>query len=196
MVQAHQYNGLTWIDIESPNHAEIAEIVATCNLHPTVGDELLNPSSEPKVELHKGYVYLNLDVPSRIHHGHHGTIMKKELDFVVGKNFIITVRYDAVEPLHNFSKVFETNAILDKGSRNGMGEHAGFVFYYMLKRIYSHTRRDLGNIREDIQRAESRIYEGHEKRMVVVLSNIGREIIDARQVLRTHGETLELVFEG
>jgi magnesium transporter len=190
MVNTYTYNGLAWIDVESPTRDEVAEIIKKYSISPNIGEEMLSPTSEPKVELHNECVYLTLDLPSRVKHGHKGVVVSKEIDFVVGKSFIITTRYDLIEPLHNFSKVFETNSILDK---KGIGEHAGFVFYYMIKKLYAHIDRDLRNIRDDIKHAESRIYEGHEKRMVVVLSNIAREIIDAQQILRTHNSTLELL---
>ncbi|MDB5259248.1 MAG: Mg2 transporter protein CorA family protein magnesium transporter [Candidatus Taylorbacteria bacterium] len=190
MVNTYTYNGLTWVDVESPTRDEIGELVRKYDLHPTIGDELISPISEPRVELHKNCVYLNLDIPSRTKQGHKGVIMKKEVDFVVGKDFIITTKYDTVEPLHNFSRIFETNSILDK---KGIGEHAGFIFYYMIKKLYAHVGRDLSNIRDDMSHAETRIFEGQERRMVVVLSNIGRELIDAQQILRTHAEAIELV---
>lgn len=193
MVNTYTYNGLTWVDIESPTRDEVLEVTKKYNLLGTVGEELLSPSSEPKVELHNECVYFNLDIPTRMKQGHKGTIVNKEVDFVVGKNFIITTRYDVIEPLHNFLKVFETNSILDKKSEKGMGEHAGFIFYHMLKKLYAHVGSDLWNIRDDIRRAESQIFEGQEKRIVVVLSYIAREVIDAQQILRTHNETLELV---
>ncbi|MEY2664556.1 MAG: hypothetical protein RIT04_364 [Candidatus Parcubacteria bacterium] len=190
MVHTYSYNDLVWIDLESPTQTEISDIIKKYDLHTTIGDELATPSSEPRVELFKNCVYVSLDIPSRTKEGSKGLISKKEIDFVVGKDFIITTRYSTIEPLHAFSKVFETNSIIDK---KGIGEHAGFVFYYMMKKLYTHAYRDLKNLRDDLSHAERRIFEGQEKRMVLVLSNIGREVIDVQQIFRTHDEVLELV---
>lgn len=193
MIHTYVYNGLTWVDTESPSSAEISDLIKKYNIAASIGEELASPHSEPHVQLHKNCVFLTLDIPCRIKNNHHSSIITKEVDFVVGKDFIITAKYDTIEPLHNFSRVFETNSILDKNNdKKGIGEHAGFIFYYMLKKIYAHIERDLSNIKQSLKQAENRIFAGGEKEMVVELSRIGREIIDAKQVLRTHREVLEL----
>lgn len=190
MVQKYTYNGLTWIDVESPIQSEIATLVKEYKLHPSVGEELLSTRSEPRVELHKDYVFLTLDFPG---HSQHGKVVTKEIDFVIGDTFIITTKYDTIEPLHNFSRVFETNSVIDK---TGIGEHAGFIFYYMMKKLYRHIGRDLMNIRDALRAAEEQVFEGDERKMVAELSVIGREIIDMKQVLRTHRDTLELAADA
>jgi magnesium transporter len=115
-------------------------------------------------------------------------VVEKEVDFVIGSSFLITSRNEVVEPLHNFARVFETNAILDK---SGVGEHAGLIFYYMMKKIYSHMNEDLENIKDALNDVEDRIFLGYEKRMVEVLSELSRELIDFKQTSRLHKEVLE-----
>ena len=56
----------------------------------------------------EGYIYLVLHIPLRSKVGEKYVVVEKEIDFVIGKEFIITTKYDTIEPLHNFSKVFET----------------------------------------------------------------------------------------
>lgn len=186
MIHTYTYGDLVWVDVASPSQGEITDLIKKYDIYPAVGEELLSSQSEPRVELYKNCVYLTLDIPSRAGRA----VIKKEIDFVVGNKFIITTKYDTVEPLHNFSRIFETNSILDK---KGMGKHAGFIFYYMLKKIYQHVGRDLNNIKDGIMRAEVKIFAGDEKNMVKELSQIGREILDAKQILRSHKEVLELV---
>jgi magnesium transporter len=115
-------------------------------------------------------------------------VSEKEVDFVIGKQFIITTKYDTIEPLHNFSKIFETDSILDKES---IGEHAGFIFYYMMKKIYAHMANDLENMKDALIFAEANIFSGKEKNMVFVLSNLSRELIDLKQIGRIHKDVLE-----
>lgn len=119
-------------------------------------------------------------------------IEEREVDFIVGKNFIITTKYDAVEPLHNFSKVFETNSVVDK---RGLGKHAGFVLYYMLKRLYGSMLSDLLDIEADLLAAEEKVFSGNEKIMVKVLSELSRELIDIKHVVRGHADVLATLAE-
>jgi len=73
----------------------------------------------------------------------------------------------------------------------GIGEHAGLIFYYMMKKIYSHMNEDLENIKDALNEAENRIFLGHERKMVEVLSELSRELIDFKQTSRLHKEVLE-----
>ena len=180
MIQKYTYKRLTWIDLESPTSDEVAKIMSEYKLHPLVAEELLQKSLKPKVDFYNDYIYLILHIP----------VHKKdqEIDFVIGKDFIITTKYDSVEPLHNFSKMFEVNSILDKSS---IGEHAGFIFYHMLKRLYKNMEHELEAIRGQLIGTEKRIFEGEEKHMVQVISNLSRELIDFKQSTRMHKNVLE-----
>ena len=142
--------------------------------------------------MYNDYMYLVLHFPVRTKYLHKHIIVEKEVDFVVGKKFIITTKYDTIESLHNFSKIFETNSILDK---NGLGEHAGFVFYYMVKSLYRNALHDLELILSKLLTSEKHVFNGEEKQMVQALSEISRELIDFRQITRNHSEILNSLHE-
>lgn len=192
MVKTYQYQGLTWIDVESPTDGEVADLVKMYHLHPLVGDELLLPSSLPKVSIHDTYLYFVFRIPVRKRKEGGTVVEDKEIDFVVGKDYIITTKYDTVEPLHNFSKIFETNSIVDK---SGIGAHAGYIFYYMMKQIYAHMMIDIENIRRSVLDAEAEIFDGGERAMVETLSVLSRELIDFRQAIRSHHELMDSLVE-
>ena len=50
---------------------------------------------------------------------------------------------------------------------------------------------DLENIKDALNEVENRIFLGYEKRMVEVISELSRELIDFRQTSRLHKEVLE-----
>ena len=207
MINTYHYNSITWVDLEAPTMDEVAEVMKKYDLHPIVAEELMSPSSKAKVESFDNYVFAVLHFPVRIRpqrvfnkvqenpnhqlphllHGHHHRdfVEKKEIDFVIGKNFIITTKYDSIEPLHNFSKIFETNSVIDK---KGIGRHAGFVFYYMIKSLYNTYLGYLNDLETRLSNAETRIFNGDEKRMVQELSDISHQLIDIRQITKGHHE--------
>lgn len=188
MIKTYTYRNLTWLDVESPNEADVSEIIKKHGLHPLVGEELLSPTRKSKIDVYKNYLFLALHIPIRTKVNGKYIVVEKEIDFVIGNSFIITSRDEVVEPLHNFARVFETNSILDK---SGVGEHAGLIFYYMMKKIYGHMNEDLENIKDALNEVENRIFLGHEKKMVEVLSELSRELIDFKQTSRLHKEVLE-----
>jgi magnesium transporter len=188
MQHTYTYKRLTWIDMESPTSDEIAKVMNTYKLHPLVAEELANPTFKPKVDYYKNYLYVVLRFPVRTRQLGNYVIAAREVDFVIGKDFIITSRHDTVEALHNFSKMFEVNSIVDKG---GAGEHGGIVFSYMFKHIYKNMLHELENIRTALVDTEHRIFSGEEKNMVRNLSVLSRELINFRQIIRTHKDVLD-----
>ena len=111
MISRYKYRDLVWVDMERPSHEEVRQIMEEFEIHPIVADELLSPSLRPKVDRYENFIYLILHFPA-IRHSHNNS--SQEVDFIIGKKFIITVRYELLDPLHKFSKVFEVNSILNK----------------------------------------------------------------------------------
>jgi magnesium transporter len=144
----------------------------------------LVPTTKPRTELHGDYFYLVMHFPA-LRHSHRSR--EQEVDFVIGKNFIITTHYDTVDPLHKFSKIFEAQSILDKES---IGEHAGFLFFFMLKKLYKAVEHEVEYVRQDIARIEDHIFTGHEVKMVEAISLSARDLLNLRQTIEPHRDAL------
>lgn len=184
MISRYKYRDLVWVDMERPTHEEVRQIMEEFEIHPIVADELLNPSLRPKVDHYENFIYLILHFPA-IRHTH--TNASQEVDFIIGKQFIITVRYELLDPLHKFSKVFEVNSILNKAE---IGDHAGFLFFYMIRKIYLSLGHELSIISEQLRSIEERIFKGEEREMVIHLSVIHRDLLEFHRALRLHKEVL------
>ncbi len=183
MITTHTYSGIVWLDTESPTDEEASGLVRRYGLHPLVGEELKRSSSLAKVEFYKDYLLVVLTLPTRVKNGVSYEIADREIDFVIGKNFLITSRTDTIEQLEYFGKIFDANSILNKDEKI---EHAGMLFYYMVRRIYSGMIDDLENIKDALLEAETRTFSGDERKMVEVLSNLSRELIDIEQTASIH----------
>ena len=183
MTTTHTHRGLVWIDLQSPNDKEIGDVVKRYGLNPLVGEELKDSPSSAKVNFYKDYILVVMTLPVRVHAGESYEIVDREVDFVIGKNFLITSRTETIEQLEYFAKIFDANAALDKDSAI---EHAGHLFYYIVQRIYNGMFQDLENIRDALRLAESHIFNGDEKKMVEVLSFLSRELIDFKQTAHSH----------
>ncbi|MEK7107130.1 MAG: CorA family divalent cation transporter [Patescibacteria group bacterium] len=183
----YRHNGITWVDFESPTKEEISGIVEQFGVSTMVAEELLIPSIKPRAEFYDAYMYVVLHFPT-LRRSH--TSIEQEVDFIVGRNFIITTHYDIVDPLHKFSKVFEVNSILDKSN---MGNHAGFFFFYMLKKLYKGVEYEVERVRHHLGTIEGDIFSGHEVGMVEAISNTSRDLLNLRQTIEPHREVLHTV---
>jgi magnesium transporter len=175
--------------MESPSDDEVSNLIKRYELHPLVGEELKRFTSVAKIDFFENciLVVLTLPVRRRTKAGRY-EIIDREIDFVIGKNFLITARQDMIEQLEYFGKIFDANSILNKDEKI---EHAGYLFYYMVKRIYAGMIEDLKNIQDSLTVAEAEIYKGHERKMVEVLSNLSHELIDIKQTARMHRDVWE-----
>ncbi len=191
MISVYKHKHLTWIDLESPTPDEVRNIMDDYDIDPLVADELLLPTLKPRVDTYSNFIYLILHFPA-FKHTHKGDT-NQEIDFIIGKDFLITTRYDNVDPLHKFSKVFEVNSVLNKSD---IGDHAGFLFFYMVRKLYKSLEHELEFINDSLEIIEEDIFEGKEKEMVVAISSISRDLLNLKQALNPHEEILSSFNEA
>jgi len=184
MLARYRYKNLTWIDLESPTREEVQQVMDEFSIEPLIAEELLLPSSKSRTEARDAYLYLVLHFPA-LRHTHKSR--EQELDFIIGREFLITTRYDTIDPLHKFSKIFEVNSILDKGN---IGEHAGFLFAYMVKKLYKSIEHELEFLRHNLSTIEEHIFSGEEVGMVSAISRTARDLLNLRQTIEPHRDIL------
>ena len=186
MVNRYTHKTVVWVDLEMPTSDEVRALMNEFRLDPLVAEELLLPSQKPKAERYPEFLYLILHFPVFRHT--HAREKNQEVDFIIGKHFIITTRYDTIDPMHKFAKVFEVHSILDK---NAAEEHAGFIFYHMLRKLYGAVEHELDFLRDELADIERQVFEGREQEMVVSLSEVSRTLLDFKRALALHGNILE-----
>ena len=191
MLTRYTHNTLTWIDLEGPTGEEVRDLMEEYAINPLVAEELLSPTLRPKVDTYDNCIYLILHFPAFKHTHRSGT--EQEVDFVLGKNFIITAHYDTVDPLHKFSKVFEVNSILDKSD---IGTHAGFLFFYMAKKLYKSVAHELEFLNDALKDIEANMFAGREKEMVIEISKVSKELLNFKRTLETHRPILSSLEEA
>ena len=191
MISRHTHNDLVWIDLESPNREEIKSIAAEFHLDRFVAEELLIPSLRPRVEFHDTYCYVILHFPAL---RHTRKSREQEVDFIIGKDFIITTHYETVDPLHKFSKVFDLNAALPE---HALADNAALIFFSMLKVLYKGIDHEVELVRRDCTTIEEQIFAGEEIMMVEAISRSARDLLNMRQIVEPHRDVLHtLETEG
>lgn len=179
MLQTLKNKKMTWVNLFEPTKKEIDEVKKKFKIHPLIINELSNPTLRSKVDVYDKMLYLILHFP--IFDSKKQSTISREIDFIVGKNFIITTHYKIIEPFDNLIKVCN----LDKEIRDDcLGEHSGQLLFSILKRLYSFALRELDHIDRKITKIEDKIFDGHEKEMVRELSILGRDILDFRRTIK------------
>jgi len=188
MVKKYTNNSITWVDAESPTSEEIRSIMEEYDINPDIARELQLPTYKEKALVSKDYLYMVLHFPT-IRHTHIENSTEQEIDFVVGKDFIITTRYEHIDAIDRFSKTFEMNNILQKGL---MEDNAGYVLYYLIKELYRALSDEVDSINDRLKEIEKNIFKGKEKEMVMDISMVNKDLINFNHIILTH-EVLESV---
>lgn len=182
MINKHLYKGKVWIDLDHPTQDEIKSLMDEYNIDPLVAHELTSPTPKPKIEFHKNFVYFILHFPAFKHSHSEGNSIQ-EVDFIVGKNFVVTARYDTVDALLKCSKTFEVDTILNKKMTDSP---SGILFFKIIKELYGSLSDELAFIEDWTQDIEKRIFKNKEKEMVFALSQVSRNLLDFKKAIDMH----------
>ncbi len=184
MISRYTYHDVTWVDVESPTKEEVVHIMEEFSIPDLVGEEMVSNTLRSKVELYDNLVYVILHFP--IIKGANGKSEDQEIDFIIGKNFLITVRYDSIQPVQSFSKMFEKG--IHAHERPQM--HGGYLFGQLIKELYKSSLDELDELTEIVKDIENRIFNGQEEAMVKKISHTGRKLLDFKQAIRFHHDIL------
>jgi magnesium transporter len=189
MLTRYAQQNLTWVDLVAPTPEEVRSLMKEFELDPLIAEELLMPSFKPKVERRGDAIFVILHFPVLRMGASMGSAKRpeQEVDFIVGKHFLITTRYETIDPLHSFAKAFEVQSVLGRGAAT----HGGHLLAAMVRRLYEGLGAECDNVHRHLLDIEEHIFNGDERRMVIELSYTGRTIHDFRQSLLPHREMLE-----
>lgn len=182
MLTRYTRSNVAWIDLVAPTPGEVRSLMHEFGIDPLFAEELLLPSFKPKVERRGDIIYVILYFPTMSGHR-----PEQEIDFIIGKNFLITTHYENIDPLHSFAQVFEVDSVL---GREGAASHGGHLFAFMVQNLYRALGLECEAVGRRLKEIEGRVFNGDERKMVVELSHAGRTIHDFRQALAPHQEML------
>lgn len=186
MIKKNTNKSITWVDVVNPTTEDMRSLMEEFNLVPSVARELQLPTYKQKISFFDDYLYMVMHFPA-FRHSHKGG-EDQEIDFIVGKKFIITTRYEHIDALEKFSKDFEVNNILDKGI---MEDNAGYVLYYIIKELYKSMSDEIDSIKDSLKIIEDKIFKGEEKEMVTEISKTNHKLININRTILSHKEVLE-----
>ncbi|HVS79962.1 MAG TPA: magnesium transporter CorA family protein [Candidatus Paceibacterota bacterium] len=186
MINKHAFNGSTWIELDHPTIEEVRTVMDEYAIHPKIARELVSPSLRQRLEGYEDHLYLILHFPAFRHT--HKEENVQEIDFVIGRNYVITVKYDTVDSLHKFSKVVEVDSIL---RRSAQYDDPAYIFFGILHEIYRSLLEEIAYLEDWTEDIERNIFKEKEREMVFTLSHVGRNLLDLKKIVEQHKELLD-----
>ncbi len=187
MIHRHNHHGVTWIDIEEPIASDITSVAKEYNLHPDCIEQLYEKSSRSKTEHFDDHTLLIIHFPD--HPSQKTGSPKVELDFVIGKDYLITIRYGVLDSLLEFEKMSQVhNLIHQKKNITAQPIH---MVHDILHILYNGMCTEIINITSVLDEIEEEIFKGHEEITVKRISLLRRQFIDMKHSTRFHEEVLK-----
>ena len=183
MTIRHTRGKTVWIDLESPTQDELALAMNEFGIDERVHEEILTPTPYPLAIAFPGYCYLVLHFPTA--DNTEGTKVQ-EIDFVVGKDFIITARYEVIDQIHTLHKVLEAEQILDSRKKS----HPDELLARIMDRMYEGISSEVEQVGYRLERIERDIFSGKERTAVRSISESARVLLRFETALLRHNGPL------
>jgi magnesium transporter len=185
MITRHARGKIQWVDLETPSRQELAEIMREFHIDARIEEEIVGTTPYPVILTSPDYLYLILHFPAA---DPNGGARIHEIDFIVGRHFLITARYNPIESIHSLHKVFEAEELL------GLPAHhqpsIDKLLERVLRKLYGALREEVETIGHRIDRIEKDIFGGKERETVRVISEVNRVLLRFDTTIGRHAESL------
>ena len=190
MISRRTIHNFTWIDLFSPTESEIRDIATEYNLEYFTAHDLGSPTPRPKVRAYESGKYLCsvFHIPAFKHS--HVSEQPQEIDFVIGRNVLITARYENIDAFHTFERESDVENLLGK-----YNTHYPHVFVHLMHEIQNCLFDELAHIEDWITHIEQQIFAGRQKEMVMDISQAGKNILNFSRAIKPHREIFVFLKE-
>lgn len=190
MIVRHEYRGGVWIDLEQPTEDEIQQIAHEFSINERIETELLSPTPTPLVIRDDSHTLLVLHFPAQ--NTKNDEAENQEIDFLIGKHFIVTARYEVIVPLHRLKKIFETRDLV--AGRESVT--TDILLEILFAHLYASVRDYTNNIANRLEHIERDMFDGHERRTVRAISSISREFLHLEAAIANQEEPLNRFLQA
>ena len=176
---------LLWVDIESPEDAEIELLLEVFELHPLTVEDCIMPSIRPKLEDFERYLFMILQGLVRVD----GRLKAVELDVCLGKNFLITIRSERIKSVdEDCTRVERKSPIFTRG--------ADFLFYAIADSLIDSYFPILDEVEARVDELETKLLSKDSDHIVKELMAVYNELMTLRRALTPHREVLTRLNRG
>ena len=168
----------TWYDIQPPAQRDIDILREELNIHSLVLEELVPAIHYPKLDLYSDHFFLVLQTP--VLNAVNGEVKIEEIDLIIGKSWIVTSHYRPLEVINN---LFDRLTVSEREEHEYLSQPVEVLIYNILSAFLQSSLASLDRTEEEIKKIEEAIYSGQERKMVIAISELRRDIIDFRRGL-------------
>lgn len=142
-------------------------------------------AQRPKFYVRNGYHFLILQFP--VYNKKTRIIEAEEIDFFIGKDYIITLHKNALSPLVELYNLCQSDSFY----REQYFGDITSLLYEMLSNLQEYCYPMLDQISLSIKNIENNIFAGRERQMVTEILHVKRNILGYRKIMQSHKNVIQ-----
>ncbi len=176
---------LKWIDIVQPDEKDLLYLKENFKFHPLDFEDISTPSIRTRIDEYDHYHFIVFLLPYL--NKETGEIRPVEVDFFVGKDYLITVHDGSMHTLNN---LVDTTHQYDSPRSQYMGLNSGFLLFSILEVLFKRSAPILDRINFQMTRASRNIFKPNVETLHDLLQ-LKKNIIVYRRIVRMHRNVLD-----
>lgn len=171
-----KYDGADWIDILNPTDKDMEFLQNNFKFHHLILEEIKTPTYHPLIESYETYLFLILHFPN--FYKKTNKIQAVEIDFLITKDALITVRY------HDFPDLDSIFHEIENSSGRYVDKTTGHLLHHITKKLFGQMFPELDRIKESIDRVEDHIFKDFSEDIIERIAHIRKQILDFIRALK------------
>ncbi|PJF25184.1 MAG: magnesium transporter [Phototrophicales bacterium] len=177
----------SWINIIHPTQQDIEALKRLYPyFHPLNLEDTLSPDERPKIDDADDYLFIVMHFP--IWDPVHRLTRQSEVNFFVGRGFVITLHDGSLKPLKDLYDSCQSQTETLQKLLNASASH---TFYVIVDKLVDYCFPILRKVDQNIRRVEERIFTNEDMQLIRDIAVIRRDIIALRRIIRQQVPILE-----
>ena len=182
--------GLTWVHLERPGAASVAELQGRFGWHALDVEDVLSKRQRPKVDEYPDERYFFAVLHFPVYDKVVQRLNAAELDLFLGADYLVTLPTVELLPVTRlFRRCEEDEALRAQLFAKGSGR----LLYEVLDDLFDYCFPILDKIGHKLDSIEDDMFEGRSREVVRDISNVKQEIISYRKIIKPERPTLRVL---
>lgn len=184
-VEVLEHNGIRWINIEQPTKEALQYLKGHFPFHVLDYEDIVSSTHRSKVDKYPDYIFLTLFFPLLDRKAH--TINAGEIDFFLGKDYLVTVQRGDVPTFEDMYQLCEAS---EQARTTYMTQSPQYLLYKILQRLFQYCYPIIDHIDNEIGVIESKVFETGQQSLLREILEARHNIADVRRIIQPHRQTL------
>jgi magnesium transporter len=171
---------LKWVDITNPDESDVLYLKENFRFHPLDFEDVVGYSARTKIDEYETYHFIILLFPFLDKTNQE--IRPTEVDFFLGKNYLVTVHDGTMRTLTNLTRnISQYDNVRDQY----MSSNSGFLLFSILELLFKRSFPILDNLNREIAEASKDQFR-LDINTLHKLSKLKKNIIVYRRIMKMH----------